>query len=343
MAEAAFRNYALADNGDTRSFRHADWYICPVPRRRLKQLMRRSDGLALANFGLWLGLLALSGGVAFVSWGTWLAVPAFVVYGVLYASAAESRFHECLHGTPFKSRWLNEFFLHVLGFMSLKNSLLWRWSHTRHHTDTVVVGRDPEIAYPRPADVWGMVLNVLHLRAGPKELMKIARHSVGRFNGDEREYVPPAERRAVVWVARGYAGLIVGVVAWSAAVASWLPLMFVVLPTFYGSWLHHGLSAMQHAGLAEDVPDHRLNSRTVILNRALAFIYSNMNYHVEHHMFPMVPFYALPALHEEIEADCPPAYAGMIAAYREMVPAVRAQLRDPGHFVARTPPAGVAG
>ncbi len=46
----------------------------------------------------------------------------------------------------------------------------------------------------------------------------------------------------------------------------------------------------QHAGLAEDVLDHRLNCRTVYMNSISRFIYWNMNYHVEHHMFPLVPF-----------------------------------------------------
>jgi fatty acid desaturase len=28
----------------------------------------------------------------------------------------------------------------------------------------------------------------------------------------------------------------------------------------------------------------------------MAFFYANMNYHVEHHMYPSVPFYRLPEL-----------------------------------------------
>jgi len=30
--------------------------------------------------------------------------------------------------------------------MVLRESTPWRWSHTRHHSDTIIVGRDPEIA-----------------------------------------------------------------------------------------------------------------------------------------------------------------------------------------------------
>jgi fatty acid desaturase len=121
-----------------------------------------------------------------------------------------------------------------------------------------------------------------------------------------------------------------------------LPAMFVGLPRLYGAWHHVLCGLTQHAGLAEDTLDHRLNSRTVYLNPVSRFVYWNMNYHVEHHMFPMVPYHALPALHEEMRADCPPAYDGLWAAYREIVPAVLRQLRDPTHFVRRTLPAGSA-
>ncbi|MDE0114434.1 MAG: fatty acid desaturase [Albidovulum sp.] len=343
MAESlAFRNYRLSGNADAKMFEHSDWYACPVPRKRMKELMKRSDGAALRDFGLWLLLLLAAGILALESWGTWVALPAFLVYGVLYASAAESRFHECLHGTPFKTRWINETFLWILGLFALKNPYFWRWSHARHHTDTIVVGRDPEIAFPRPPDIWGMLLNMLHLRAGTKELSKTLRHSAGFINEEEREFIPAKERSKVVFYARLQTGLLAAVVAWSVAANSFMPLLFFGLPTFYGSWLHSVLAAMQHAGLAEDIPDHRLNSRTVYLNPAFSFVYANMNYHVEHHMFPLVPYYALSKLHEEIRADCPPAYRGLWDAYREILPALRRQLKNPGYFVQRSLPAGSA-
>jgi Na+-transporting NADH:ubiquinone oxidoreductase subunit F len=57
-------------------------------------------------------------------------------------------------------------------------------------------------------------------------------------------------------------------------------LMYVGLPNLFGSWLGviYGLS--QHAGLAENVLDHRLNSRTIYLNPIHRYLYWNMNYHV---------------------------------------------------------------
>ena len=342
VAEAgAVQDYRLAGNASAISIPHEAWYQCPLPRRELKHLMRRTDRTALGNYALWLGAVAASGTAAVLAWGTpWLAVPLFAVYGVLYASGGESRWHECSHGTSFRSRWLNEVFYHLASFLSLKNPYVWRWSHARHHTDTIIVGRDPEIAYPRPPDVLGMVLNLLHLKSGFVELRRMLRHASGMLSPDEHDYVPAAERGKVFWTARAHLFLLLLVIAVALAWQSWLPLLLVGGPTFYGSWMHHLMSATQHAGLAENVPDHRLNTRTVLLNPVLRFLYSNMNYHIEHHMFPLVPFHALPRLHEAVKADMPPPYRGLPDAYREMIPALLRQIRDPSHFVRRRLPPG---
>jgi len=44
-----------------------------------------------------------------------------------------------------------------------------------------------------------------------------------------------------------------------------------------------------------------------------------MQYHVEHHMYPAVPFHKLPALRAEIEAEMPAAPHGLVATWREIL------------------------
>jgi fatty acid desaturase len=106
----------------------------------------------------------------------------------------------------------------------------------------------------------------------------------------------------------------------------------------YGAWVHVMTGLTQHAGLPENVLDHRLNCRTVYMNPVLRFIYWNMNYHVEHHMFPMVPYHRLQELHEEMRKFCPPPYPGVIAAYREIIPAILRQVKEPGWSIERPLP-----
>jgi fatty acid desaturase len=58
--------------------------------------------------------------------------------------------------------------------------------------------------------------------------------------------------------------------------------------------------------------DYRENTRTVLLNPVISFFYWNMNYHVEHHMYPGVPCYNLPNLHKLITPELPPATKGIV-------------------------------
>ncbi len=44
------------------------------------------------------------------------------------------------------------------------------------------------------------------------------------------------------------------------------------------------------------------------MNPVFRFIYWSMNYHLAHHLFPMVLYHALPEMHALVKGQCPPAY-----------------------------------
>jgi fatty acid desaturase len=52
----------------------------------------------------------------------------------------------------------------------------------------------------------------------------------------------------------------------------------------------------------------------------------------------MVPYHRLPELHEEMRKFCPPPYPGVIAAYREIIPAILRQVKEPGWSIERPLP-----
>jgi fatty acid desaturase len=316
----------------------ARWYACPIPRKQLKELMKRKDGPAIRDTAIWFAALIVSAALGIYFWGSWAALPFFLVYGVVYGSSSDSRWHECGHGTAFKTRWMNDFVYHIACFMILREPTIWRWSHTRHHTDTIIVGRDPEIASPRPPDIVGLLLNIFALKSGFIAFRHLVLHSAGRLTDEEKTFVPDMERWKVTLVARIYLAVFACVIAACLFTRSILPAMIVGLPSFYGGFMTLYFGLTQHAGLAEDVLDHRLNARTVYMNPVFRFLYWNMNYHVEHHMFPMIPYHALPLLHEAIKADCPPAYPNTLVAYREILGALYKQMKDPRYFVKRELP-----
>ena len=264
---------------------------------------------------LWLGLIALSaaGGVYF--WGSWACVPFFFVYGTLYGSACDLRWHECGHGTAFKTRWMNDVIYEIASFMVMRNPVTWRWSHARHHTDTIIVGRDAEIAVMRPPDLLRAAGNFVGIFDVYFSLKALLKNAAGIITPDEASFIPESERGKAVTAARVHIAIYAATIIVALAMRSWLPLMLIGLPRMYGCWHMVLVGLLQHGGLADNVTDHRLNSRTVYMNPVSRFIYLNMNYHVEHHMFPMVPYYALPRLHELIKHDLPAPNPSIFHAY----------------------------
>lgn len=336
------RDYSLvgrdAKLAEEHGLANAQWYSCAIPRPRLRELMQRKDGPAIRDTLLWFALLAVTGTLGCLTWGSWWAVLPFAAYGVLYGSSSDSRWHECGHRTAFKTVGMNDVIYEIASFMVLHESVPWRWSHTRHHTDTIIVGRDPEIGAPRPPDLLGIALAAFALKGGPKEFYKMGRHCFGRLTPAEKTYIPDSERPKVYRNARIYILIYLAVIAWAIALRSFLPLMLIGLPSFYGAWLGLIFGLTQHAGLAEDVLDHRLNCRTVRMNFVCRYLYWNMNYHLEHHMFPMVPYHALGRLHQELKDDMPKPYRGLWEAYREIIPALLKQRKDPSFYVKRQLP-----
>ncbi len=316
----------------------AEWYHTDIPRKQMKELMKREDGPAIRDTILWLGSMVVCGALAIYFWGSWWCVPFLLVYGVMYGSASDSRWHECGHGTAFKTRWMNDAVYEIACFMIMRNPVTWRWSHARHHTDTVIVGRDPEIAVMRPPDLLRLVLNFFGILDVFHATIDMVRNAAGVISAEEKTFIPEQEQPRAIRIARIWLAIYVATIALAVTISSILPLMLIGLPRLYGAWHHVMTGLLQHGGLADNVIDHRLNSRSVYMNPFSRFVYWNMNYHVEHHMFPMVPYHALPQLHEMIKHDLPAPNKSIIEGYREMIPAFLRQLRNEDHFLKRELP-----
>tara|TARA_B100001146_G_scaffold219217_1_gene226083 strand:- start:943 stop:1392 length:450 start_codon:yes stop_codon:yes gene_type:complete len=141
--------------------------------------------------------------------------------------------------------------------------------------------------------------------------------------------------RRACWEARAFLLVYTLVILWSTLLQTWWPILIFLFPRIAGAPVHGVILATQHVGLAQNVHDHRMTSRTMLVNPLLRFIYWNMNYHIEHHMYRMVPFHGLPALHNAIKYDCPPPTRGVPAALKEMFDTVARQQFDPHYSLPR--------
>lgn len=311
------------------------WYKARVDRKKLKRLMRRDNLHGLLWLGGYFALLGSTGWFGYLSIGTLWVVPAFFLYGTIYCFAAPIM-HETHHGTAFRSRWLNELVHWLSATMLITEPEYTRWGHMNHHTYTVFNGRDIEIELPRPAGAVPIILRLFGIvMVHP---IKILKHSFGILDDKAKQIVPESQLPRVVWFSR----LLIFVYACVGGLCIWtssiLPLVYTVFARFYGSPIPKLFVFTQHVAMAEDVYDHRLSTRTIHLNPVSRFLYWNMNYHLEHHLYPSVPFYKLPGLYDEIKDHLPRQYNGLWDVYKEMVPALIRQHSDPAYVIRQVLP-----
>ena len=325
------RNYKLSEEADSVAERdglaNPKWFRPDVDPIAIRELMQKSDVIALRDTLIWLGIMCFSACFAIALWPSWWSVPFWLIYGVLYGSASDSRWHECGHKTAFKTPWMNTVVYHIASFMIMRNPITWKASHVRHHTDTVVLGRDPEIVAMRPPDLLRISLLFLGIIDVYSAVKRMFVHASGHIDPEEEMYVAPKDHYKVFRIARIWLALYALTILICFLSGSILPLMLVGLPRLFGSWHYVMTGLLQHLGLAENVSDHRLNTRTVLMNPISRFIYLNMNYHLEHHLFTMVPYYNLPKLHLLIKHDVPPPEPSIPAAFMRLLPVLVKQLK----------------
>ena len=114
------------------------------------------------------------------------------------------------------------------------------------------------------------------------------------FNRDG--FVPPAARAAVIWEARSFLAVYLAAAGLSVVAESAALLWLWALPALLGQPFLRLYLLAEHTGCPH-VANMLENTRTTFTNRLVRFIAWNMPYHVEHHVYPAVPFHRLPAFH----------------------------------------------
>lgn len=272
----------------------------------------------LQTFGH-LALLALTGYLThfFFVTGSWVAFAlALQLHGIIFSFVPGLVTHELSHGTVFRTKWLNGLFLRAYSLISFVNFHHYKRSHTFHHMYTLHPEGDREVVLPanptlRAIRIFGLFtfdartfFNVVGgtlvlALTGKFRLFFKTEWSEAIFRDD------PAGRRKAVNGARLVILVHAAVIAVGIALELWMLPVVVTLGSFIGSWWKVFVGLTMHAGLRDNVADFRKCARSVKLDHFSRFIYWNMNYHIEHHMFGAIPCCNLPKLSREIAWDMP--------------------------------------
>ena len=323
------------------------WYRSPIDPGLLSELMQRNDFRGWLQTLSHLGYFFLTGGLAYFAfqnialsnwyWTLPLLLLALFVHGTMGPFMGLIAVHELMHRTVFKSKQLNAFFERIYAFISWSDYLWYRGSHPPHHGATCHEAYDGEVPLALLAQTrierkknWFRLL-IFNPTATWQKLKLVWRHANGHVHGRWYNHVLPKTDPDVRRRHRNWARILLtghGILAATFIVTGhWFLIVVFTFGTFYCGWLGFLCGIPQHFGLNSDVPDFRYNTRTFTCSWLPAFYYWNMQYHLEHHMFPAVPFYNLPKLRAAIAHDLPPANHGLVATWRELFE-IRRRVRE---------------
>lgn len=285
----------------------------PLPKAVLLELSRKNDwlaaGLLLLRAGFHTGLAAIA---------LQLLHRGHIVVGllVLLPHCAAMSFlgwagigHELFHQSVFSVRWLNRFLFRLFSVLTWSNYGYFQVTHPTHHAHTLAAD-DPEAAPGAVLTSWQVVwLCSVDLPGLWRRLRVLTQNAGGRVPargaaGVDRFAVGSVARVRLIHGARVVLACQAALLLWFIWLGEFWLILIVNLAPFCLAIVNRTLAAAQHHGLQPGEAHYcYASTRTVRLHPVLAFFYANMNYHVEHHFYPAVPFYRLVALHRVMQAQ----------------------------------------
>lgn len=269
-----------------------------LSRQELKPFVKRTDRHGLAYFAGHSALLIATGALVYGTLGTWWAVPATILHG-FFMCFLFAPVHECSHRTPFRTLWLNEVVYWIYCFVYLMPPTYFRYSHATHHTHTQVRGKDPDMVLPERSTVWDYIVYVSAVPFWIRNGRWFILHACGYIQPSQRYFLPENQFGRVYAEARIFIALLALIAAVAIYFGSWAPLTLWLIPRLVGEPVMRFFRIAEHAECPEG-PNLLVNTRTTKAPAWLRALFWNMPFHAEHHIAPMVPFHALPALHAKV-------------------------------------------
>jgi omega-6 fatty acid desaturase (delta-12 desaturase) len=241
-----------------------------------------------------------------ISW--WLTVPLAVLAGGFLVRVFII-FHDCGHGSFFKSRTANDIWGFLSGMLTFTPYYQWRWEHSLHHATAGDLDRRGT------GDVWTMtVQEYLEASRWKRFAYRLARNPVILFvlaplfiflikHRVPNAKASPRERASVYWMnlaVLGVAGLMAAIFGLKEYLL--LQLITIMVAGTAGVWLFY----VQHQfeGVYWERRDDWDYAAAALqgssfykLPRVLQWFSGNIGFHHIHHLSPRIPNYNLEKCH----------------------------------------------
>jgi fatty acid desaturase len=248
-------------------------------------------------------------------------IPLYVFFGFQLQCFAFAGNHELLHGNAFKTRKYNNWVMFAVGVTCFEFGKHERLMHKQHHTYTNNIDKDPEltsffsreelenanfrgVVYSRYYYLKGFFDVTFYFRCRTMRLLSAAFGKPIDYSGTgwsmRTDVYSPENVQDLKNTARLQLLIYLTIFALFGQTKEGLQGIFYwwIIPVIVGYAPINYFRNAEHADceVSKD-PNMLRNTRTVESNAVIRQLLWNTNFHVEHHCYPMVPFFNLPKLH----------------------------------------------
>lgn len=237
----------------------------------------------------------------------WFYPLVFIILGSRF-HGLEAMMHEATHFRLHPNKTVNE----VIGELSVwpMGLSLYLYRHVRHfsHHKNIGTVKDAHLfqSYRKHPDWYNLPLTPFRLF---KNCLIVAMKFpaevwVGQIYSSAKLLPKINKKLSKRWIGFQFlmfASIITGAIIWGLKIV-WIYLLFLVLPGIWVAVFSRYLRLLtEHFGIpsTQENPVAGGETRTVLVTWPVRVMLwpHNLNYHQEHHWFPTIPFYNLPALH----------------------------------------------
>ena len=203
--------------------------------------------------------------------------------------------HELFHGRVFSSKRLNRVLFVFSTAITFNNRAFFMNSHSRHHNQTFHESDEETFS----SQSWGRLHVILYCLVDFQLIFRKLAYTFKNAAGfvpDEYKMIKSSIIRSALEILT--INTLLYALIWFLSGEVFIAFYFFVAQ-FSCQLPAKILAQAQHLGLKSRAKEGPFgHSRTIILPRILSFLYSNMNYHCEHHLLPAVSYYNLPAVNK---------------------------------------------
>ena len=216
--------------------------------------------------------------------------------------------HEGVHGTIHKNIWVNNFIGSLSGYIVLQTMAGYRVLHLKHHKYLNING-DPGLLKTYVSNKFIIVaMEWGYLLFGYVAFLSVIPYQ-GFKQGTKKDKILIIKDLVFMFL---ISGLIIKFLPLSWLIHGWLiPMVFV-------HFMMNVRGMSQHLML-EDHHDPYNGARTIIAHPIVDFFLCNENYHIEHHLYPSIPWYNLKKVHSLIQRELNEKNSTIIFSFREFI------------------------